>query len=255
MIWRDMWPLEFAVYDDKVLFLRVEDTKDQVGYMLPMGLGLEQALSILDTFHPGQKQFYYVAQAELETLQSRYGKVDAQKQRSAYDYLYDAFSIAALKGRKLHGQRNHRNYFERTWAYHFEEITSTNVKDVRGFIESTAESKSSVFFLEGHRKTLEVLDNLDIYEFVTLALYAEGKVVGCTFGTLVGDTLFVTIEQANRGYRGAYPKLASEFASTHLDAGILFVNREDDLGNESLRESKLAWKTIEIIEKFSVTVE
>jgi len=223
--------------------------------MLPMGLGLEQALSILDAFHPGQKQFYYVAQAELEILHSRYDKVDAQKQRSTYDYLYDAHSIATLQGRKLHGQRNHRNYFERTWAFHFEEVTSANVKDVREFIESVAESKSSEFFLEGHRKTLEVLDNLDIYEFVSLALYAEGKVVGCTFGTLIGDTLFVTIEQANKDYRGAYPKLASTFASAHLDAGILFVNREDDLGDEGLRDSKLAWQPIEIIEKFSVTVE
>jgi len=257
VLWRDMWPLEFAIYDDyddKVLFIRIYGDEGQIGYLLPIGIELEQALGIFDSFVQGPKLFYNVAQAELETLQRLYGSVSVGKQYSSDDYLYCAESIAALKGRKLHGQRNHRNYFERTWTFHFEEVTDANVRDARSFFESFADSKPSDLFLEGNRKILEVLDNLDVYQFSSMALYAEGKIIGCTFGKLLGDTLYVSIEQANRDYRGAYPMLASAFVSAHLDEGALFVNREDDMGDEGLRSSKLAWNPCEIIEKYSVTV-
>jgi len=255
MMWRDMWPLEFAVYDDKALFMRIEMAEGNKGYLMPIGMEPEYTLGILNDFHQGQKQFYNVAQEELETLQRVYGNVSAMKQVSAGDYLYNADSIATLNGRKLHGQRNHCNYFERTWAFHFEKVTNDNVRDVRVFFERFSDAKSSVFFQEAYHKILEVLDNLDIYQFSSLALYAEDKIIGCTFGTLLGDTLYVSVEQADRNYRGAYPKLASAFASAHLDAGALFINREDDMGEEGLRSSKQAWNPCQIIEKYSVTAE
>jgi len=255
MMWRDMWPLEFAIYDEKVLFLRIEISEGNTGYLMPIGIELEHALGILNSFHQGQKIFYNVAQEELEKLQQIYGSVSANKQLSAGDYLYDADSIATLKGRKLHGQRNHCNYFERTWAFHFEEVTESNVSDVRHFFERFSDAKSSVFFQEAYHKILEVLDNLDLYQFSSMALFAESKIVGCTFGTLIGDTLYVSVEQADRDYRGAYPKLASAFVSAHLDSGALFVNREDDMGEEGLRSSKHAWNPCQIIDKYTVTVE
>jgi len=253
LLWRDMWPLEFAFYDD-IAFMRVDVYDGAVGYMLPVGGDLERALDILDSCVPENKLFFNVPGPEVDFLRQRYGDISVKSIGSGGDYLYDAESMAALSGRKLHGQRNHANYFERTWEYRFEEITSSNVCDVKAFIESKPVTASSEIFTEGNRKTLELLDNLSIYDFSSLTLYAGDKVVGFTFGTLLGDTLYVTIEQADRDYRGAYPMLASKFVSDHLDAGAGFVNREDDLDNEGLRRSKQAWNPCEIVGRFSVTI-
>jgi len=249
-----MWPMEFAVFDDTV-FIRIEVSEGQVAYMLPIGGELEKSLDTLDSFQPGKKLFYNIPGNEAEILKQRYNNVSISPIASGGDYLYCAESMATLSGRKLHGQRNHCNYFERTWAHHFEEITNTNVRDVIDFIERKEVSNSSELLEEGNRKTLEVFDNLDIYGFSSLALYAESKVVGFTFGTLLGDTLYVTIEQADRDYRGVYPKLSSTFVSKHLEAGAVYVNREDDLGDEGLRKAKLAWNPLEIIDKLAVVVE
>jgi len=254
LMWRDMWPLEIAVHNDMV-FILIEISDDKVAYMLPIAEDLVHAIGVLDSYHPGSKLFSNIPEAGVELLKRRYNNVSISAIESGGDYIYEAEAMASLSGRKLNGQRNHRNYFERTWKHHFEEITEANVKDVKEFIELKAVPASSALFEEGNSKTLEVLDNLDIYNVSTLALYAEDRIVGFTFGTMLGDTLYVTVEQADRDYRGAYPKLASEFVSTHLGKGALFVNREDDLGNEGLRKAKLAWNPCEIVERFSVTVD
>jgi len=246
--------MEFAVYEDTV-FLRLEVSDGQCAYMLPVGGNLEQSLDILDTYHKGHKLFHYIPQSGLELLKERYGKVNAKPLDSGGDYLYYADSMATLGGRKLHGQRNHMNFFERTWEHRAEIITDANAQDIKDFVERISVSNSSALFQEGTRKTFELLENLETYGFSSLALYAGDRVAGFTFGTLLGDTLYVTIEQADRAYRGAYPKLASAFVCSHLEAGVVFVNREDDIGDEGLRKSKLAWNPCEIIEKFSVTVE
>jgi len=253
LLWRDMWPLDFAVFD-KTVFMRIEVTEGQKGYMLPVGGDLMRSFEVLDSFCPGEKLFYNVPQIEIEAIRKHYDIVSVETIGSGGDYIYDAASMAALSGRKLHGQRNHANYFERTWKYRFENITDANVDDVKAFIKSKAVTASSELFFEGNRKTFELLDNLDIYGFTSLALYAQDEIVGFTFGSLLGDTLYVTIEQADRDYRGAYPVLASNFVSRHLDAGAVFVNREDDLGDEGLRRSKLAWHPCEIVERFAVVV-
>ena len=254
LLWRDMWPTEFAIYNDTVFF-RLESTNGNKGYLLPIGGDLEQALDVLDSYHEGHKLFYNVPKTELDLLQQRYSGVSVKTVDSGGDYLYDAAAMAAVKGRKLHGQRNHINYFDRTWTHHFEKITDANVQDVRAFVEREVVSDSSDFFREGTRKTFELLDNLDVYDFSSLALYVGGEIVGFTFGSLLGDTLYVSIEQADRSFRGAYPKLVSAFVSEHLDKGAVFVNREDDLGDEGLRKAKLAWNPCEIVERFVVAVD
>jgi len=258
LLWRDMWPVEFAVFEG-MLFLRMEisggGTSDtHKVYMLPIADDLDHALDILDNYQSGPKLFRNIPYGELEILKQRYTNISVEAIDIGGDYLYDAESMATLTGRKLHGQRNHLNYFERTWDYRLDKITGSTINDVKEFIERKAVSGSSALFQEGNNKTLEALDNMDIYDFSSLALYAEDKVIGFTLGTLVDDTLYVTIEQADRDYRGVYPKLASSFVSAHLDKGAVYVNREDDIGDEGLRRSKMAWNPCQIVERFAVAV-
>jgi len=253
LIWRDMWPTYIAGYDD-IVFIRTEVSKGQMSYMMPIANDPAHAIDVLDSFDPGDKLFHNIPGSGIELFKQRFRNVTVSPIEIGGDYIYEAESMATLSGRKLNGQRNHRNYFERTWKHHYDDITEVNVDDVKAFIDHKAVPASSALFEEGNRKTLEVLENPDIYNVSTMVLYAEGKVAGFTLGTLLGDTLYVTVEQADRDYRGAYPKLASAFVSKHLDKGALFVNREDDIGNEGLRKAKLSWNPCEVVERFSISV-
>jgi len=253
LMWRDMWPTDIAIHDDSV-FIRTKTLESEPAYMLPIANDPVHAIGVLDSHYPGSKLFYNIPEIGVELLQRRFNNVSVSAIDSGGDYIYEAESMASLSGRKLNGQRNHRNFFERTWKHHFEEITAANLDDVKEFMEVKAIPASSPLFEEGNSKTLEVLENLDIYNVSSLAVYVEDKVAGFTFGTLLGDTLYVTVEQADRDFRGVFPKLASEFVANHLDKGALFVNREDDLGNENLRRAKLAWNPCAIVDRFAVSV-
>jgi len=253
-MWRDMWPTDIAIHDNAV-FIRTKTLEGEPAYMLPIANDPVHAIGVLDSHYPGNKLFYNIPEIGVELLQRRFCNVRVSAIESGGDYIYEAEPMASLSGRKLNGQRNHRNFFERTWKHHFEEITEANLGDVKEFIELKAIPASSALFEEGNRKTLEVLENLDIYNVSTLAVYVDDKVAGFTFGTLLGDTLYVTVEQADREFRGVFPKLASAFVAKHLDRGALFVNREDDLGNEGLRKAKLSWNPCEIVERLSVSVD
>ena len=104
---------------------------------------------------------------------------------------------------------------------------------------------------EGYRKTLEVLDHLELYRLIGGALRVGGEIVGAALGEKVGDTLFVHSEKAVKEIRGAYQMLVNQFAKAFA-TDVPFINREEDDGVEGLRTAKLAYHPVKILDKYLV---
>ena len=60
------------------------------------------------------------------------------------------------------------------------------------------------------------------------------------------------IEKAKSEIRGAYPVICNEFLKA-CAFGLEYVNREEDLGIEGLRRSKLSYHPEFLLEKYTVT--
>ena len=150
------------------------------------------------------------------------------------DYVYEAPDLINLSGRKYHGQKNHINYFKKTFPnYTFEDISETNMGEVKEFVTefSKTESKESIIFEEELKKVQEVLDNNDKYKFFGLALKVDGKICAFSMGEIVNHTLFVHIEKADKTKRGSYPMIMNEFAKRHGE-GVKYINREENAGDK-----------------------
>ena len=66
--------------------------------------------------------------AELETLFP--GQFEFTEERAYFDYIYLRESLVELKGKKLHGKKNHLNAFKNTYPdWKFEHITSENIDE------------------------------------------------------------------------------------------------------------------------------
>ena len=68
----------------------------------------------------------------------------------------------------------------------------------------------------------------------------DGEAVGFTVGDIVGDTLFVHVEKCLRDISGVYEATTNAFLKRHVTDAVKFVNREEDMGIEGLRKSKMS---------------
>jgi hypothetical protein len=73
------------------------------------------------------------------------------------------------------------------------------------------------------------------------SIFIDGRMMAFTYGAPVThDTFDVCVEKANRRIDGAFNIINQQFAA-HLPEQYVYMNREEDMGLEGLRKSKLSY--------------
>lgn len=81
-------------------------------------------------------------------------------------------------------------------------------------------------------------------------LYVDNKPVAMTLGSQISEKVYdVNFEKALREYDGVYAVINNEFAKTLTK--YEYINREEDMGIEGLRKSKLSYNPIMILDRFN----
>ena len=175
--------------------------------------------------------------------------------RNTFDYLYNIEDLATLKGKKFQKKRNHLNKFRLLHPnYRLEPISDANTPMVEDLLARWYKTKldadpSADFYMEqvAISKALRHRQELDMEGLV---LMDGDEILAMTLGSrLSGDTFDVQFEKAIDEM--AYVATCSGFAAHLMDKypELRYLNREDDLGIEGLRKSKLAYNPVELIEK------
>ena len=153
-----------------------------------------------------------------------------------------------------------RSKFMRTyegWAY--EPITDENVEDCfqmallwrnRNGCEDGDEEKLAEVCV-----TLNSLRLMKELHLTGGCLRVDGRIAAFTIGErLCTDTFVVHIEKALTEVEGAYPMINQQFVR-HAMEGYTYVNREEDTGDEGLRQAKLSYRPAFMVEKGIVTLK
>jgi len=86
------------------------------------------------------------------------------------------------------------------------------------------------------------------------AILIGGKVEAFTLGEALNpETIVIHIEKTNPAYDGLYPTINQAFLENE-GAGFMYVNREQDLGEEGLRKAKESYFPHHRVHKYSVTL-
>ena len=248
IMWRNFFSTEYAVMSGSLVFRF--NYFGKTAYSYPCGGDETQALkSLLSS--DNEIMFCNLTDGDISVLKKYALISDINDDMSWYDYLYLADTFKTYAGKKLSGQRNHVNRFNREYPdSHTEIICESNLLNVRRFYESTVGDGSLTgTALADENIVFEVLDNYDKYHQNGVALFDRDMVIAFSIGENMNDTLYAHIEKANTAYTGAYQKIASEFVRTFATKKTVYLNREEDLGNEGLRKSKQSYHPVDLLKK------
>ena len=189
----------------------------------------------------------------LEWIKEYYGdKITWEYNRDGSDYIYNSSDLINLSGKKYHGKRNHiKRFMENDWE--FEPITSDNLDDCILFSTQFYNNNENDYsaIIEQYAIDLFFM-NMDYLNLKGGVLKADNRIVGITIGEqLNSDTFVVHIEKALADVQGAYPMICNQFAKANA-AELKYINREEDLGLEGLRKSKLSYKPAFMVDKYTV---
>lgn len=257
VMWSDFFNTRYTIVDKTLVFSVSFFDKGEC-FTTPIGESVNHALRLICEYCKENKQemrFVAVTDRDLAVLEKSFD-VEKVVLPDWSDYVYNASDLINLSGRKYHGQKNHINFFKKTFPnYSFEEINDSNISEVKDFVIefSKKESKDSIVFEEELKKTVEVLNHNDKYKFFGVMLKVDSKVCAFSMGEIVRSTLFAHIEKADKEKRGSYPMIMNEFVR-RFGTNVKYVNREENAGDKGLESSKLQYHPCTILNKYLVSV-
>lgn len=262
LMWTRYFNYSYAICRD-TLFIKgvTEDDVTRPAFSLPIGkMGLEEAVALLRRHCRlnGSEPLTFSAVPEVYVEPLRLmGATEVSPLEDWSDYLYDIEALSSLSGKHLGKKRNHVNRFMAdNPGYEFTPLTRANVDEVERIYarEQLPLSKPALADVE-REQVIEVLRNLEAYPFegAVLSTPAEG-IVAFTLGEVIGDTLYVHIEKMRHDVAGAGETINKLFAArmAALHPGLMYVNREEDVGDPGLRYAKTSYHPCMLLRKFNV---
>lgn len=238
------------------------DTEDGIpNVTFPSGQGDWDALfaELQETFCQDGKplRFCGVTAETAAFLQERFPDAVWKPERDAFDYIYRTEDLISLKGKRYHKKRNHLNQFRSRYAWTFSELTVADMDECIAFSASVYNQK------DGYDSRSSVVEQFAIHTYFTNfaalglcggVLRVDGKLAGFSIGEPLNRNTFVThIEKADISFQGAYTALTQAFTE-RFASGYEYINREEDLGLEGLRQAKLSYYPAYLLEKGTMCI-
>ena len=271
-IYLNAWPffniksMEISI-EDNIIFLRFHPSEKYVENGSKMWYYFAP-LTTIDRVAEGIKKIEAKCNAENEKMQiinvpKEYVNLlnadnySIKNDRDYAEYLYSVQDLTYLVGKKFHAKRNHILKFDKLYNYEFREYRQEDYDDVMKLFFNWYKSKQDEFFGEA-----EIEEEDEAYALrteLTLVLtepnafadvlIIDDKIVGFTLGEISASNVgIVHVEKCDISYEGIYAKINNLFVKKHFQ-NVRIINRQEDIGIEGLRKSKLSYNPIDFCEK------
>ncbi|MDR2493655.1 MAG: DUF2156 domain-containing protein [Spirochaetaceae bacterium] len=207
----------------------------------------EVTLSLFET-HDYWKGIPESALAACKDDLARWG-VSVSEDRDNFDYLYLRTDLADLAGKKYHKKRNLVSAFLNAYTYEVRPLGPENRAHALRVLERWRHDKAEDGDYLASREALEQCASLGMQGAL---YYVNGRPAAWCLGEPLaqGRAFAVHFEKGIDDYKGIYQFMNQNFASS-LPDHIIHINREQDLGDEGLRQAKMTYRPVGFVKKYS----
>jgi hypothetical protein len=174
--------------------------------------------------------------------------VEAAEDRDNFDYLYERAELAELAGKKYHKKRNLVAQFLSSYSHEQRPLTSESIPDALAILDRWREDKGETGDYRAAREALELFGQLALRGRI---FFADGRPAGYCLGESVakGRMFAIHFEKGLDSCKGIYQFMNKSFAES-LPRFFTHINREQDLGDEGLRQAKMTYRPAGFVKKY-----
>lgn len=244
------------------LYILSAGENENLRFMLPCGSGdLKSAFDEMKKYSQSFSkplEIYGITEKTMPIISEYFGNgFKIYEDRDSFDYIYSSEKMITLSGKKLHSKRNHLKRFESNYDYTHSEICERDFDDCIAFAAKSYnenlsyDDASAVGEQYAIHTFFENFERLDMHGAV---LRIDGKVCAFTLGSAINKSVCdINIEKADRNFEGSYTAICNSFAKLY-GCNFEYINREEDLGLEGLRKSKLSYCPEFLLKKYRVII-
>lgn len=248
-LFREKYNYALTALPDQHLAISGTDEEGKKFFMLPCGASDLQLIEELFQTHDYLKNFPESA-VDFFRIELEKNSYTVYEDRDNFDYLYLRKDLAHLAGKKLHKKRNLVNAFINNYSYEEKRINASNREDTLKVLDSWMEGRDDPGDYDAAREAIEKMDQFNLTGCLT---YVDGQPSAYSLGEPLarGRCFAIHFEKALSEYKGIYQFVNRSFASM-LPRHYIHINREQDLGDEGLRQAKMSYRPSGFVKKYKV---
>ena len=256
-LWQTQYPVWQYHTDDYLLLLGIHKGKLFCYMPLCKAEFFEEAIlkakAIFNCYHvPFELScFTRIALDKMETILP---KIDVQIECEAADYVYEGEKLRTLAGKKLQKRRNNFNHFNTLYDGHytFSEMTKDDILELKDYMKNWRTDRDEEYLNYESEGVDNVLNLFGVLPYRGGVIRIDGEIKAFIIGSMSSKRMVqINIEKADPSIRGLYQAIEKLFLENFYP-DVQWVNREDDMGIESLRQAKLALHPSYMIDKYRI---
>ncbi len=171
------------------------------------------------------------------------------------DYVYSVDRLITMPGKKLAKKKNLISQFMRLYPdYQVERIHHHHKEDILAFCKKWQENKNQI---DIETEFLAIERTFDFWEEIEskgLMLKVNGELAAfCIFSPQNQTMLTEHFEKYNYEIKGAAQMIVYEMAKFARENAYLFINREQDMNLEGLRQAKKSYDPLFMVEFYRIS--
>lgn len=175
--------------------------------------------------------------------------------REHFDYVYHSKDLILLGGRKYHSKKNYLNRFEKTYRHSYEPMTSQWIPKCLKVLDQwciVRDCAQDPLLLAESQAVREVLSHWEQLALQGGIVFIDDRCSAFSFGELLNpETAVIHAEKADPAIPELFTVINQRFCKNAW-SHVQWINREQDLGEPGLRQSKFSYHPVKLVEKYLI---